>query len=166
MNSRTRTRARLLKTGAHTVQIPRTRGRRGMSPYVVVVPERPSLTHEAAAVLLRWLWRSRTALAPTGVALGAFVLGVLLHLVAPWAVYLLAPLAAAPLAWLVLAHRARPAHGPALAWRAGLVALAASVLAQLAASVAYGPLAGGLGVWWLLNLLLAQTAWPVLRRTH
>ncbi|MFJ4434769.1 hypothetical protein [Streptomyces sp. NPDC088923] len=164
MNSRTR--ARLLKTGAHTVQIPRTRGRRGMSPYVVVVPERPSLTHEATAMLLRWLWRSRAGLVPTGVALGALLLGVLLHLLAPWAVWLLAPLAAAPLAWLTLAHRSHPAHGPALAWRAGLTAVALSVLAQLAATVAYGPLTGGLGVWWLLNLLVAQTVWPVLRRTR
>ncbi|EDY46510.1 hypothetical protein [Streptomyces sp. SPB074] len=166
MNSRARTRARLLKTGAHTVQIPRTRGRRGMSPYVVVVPERPSLTHEAAAMLLRWLWRSRTALAPTGAALGALLLGVLLHLVAPWAAWLLAPLAAAPLVWLTLAHRSHPAHGPALACRTSLVALAVSVFAQLATVVAYGPLAGGLGVWWLLNLLVAQTVWPVLRRTR
>ncbi|MDT0417822.1 hypothetical protein RM574_20280 [Streptomyces sp. DSM 41982] len=164
MNSRTR--ARLLKTGAHTVQIPRTRGRRGHAPYVVVVPERPSLTHEATSMLLRWLWRSRTALAPTGTAVGAFLLGVLLHLIAPWAAWLLALLAAAPLVWLALAHRARPAHGPALAWRTGLVVLALSTLAQLAASVAYGPLAGGLGVWWLLNLLVAQTVWPVLRRTR
>ncbi|WP_433340611.1 hypothetical protein [Streptomyces sp. CA-253872] len=162
----TRTRARVLKTGAHTVQIPRARGRRGQSPYVVVVPERPSLAHEATAALLRWLWRSRTALAPTGAALGAFVLGVLLHLLAPWAVWLLAPLAAAPLVWFVLAHRARPAHGPALAWRTGLVALALSALAQLAASVACGPFASGLGVWWLFNLLVAQTVWPVLRRTR
>jgi hypothetical protein len=137
-----------------------------MSPYVVVVPERPSLTHEAAATLLRWLWRSRAALAPTGTAVGAFLLGVLLHLLAPWAVYLLAPLAAVPLVWLLVAHRARPAHGPALAWRTVLVVLAVSTLAQLAAVVAQGPLADGLGVWWLLNLLVAQTVWPVLRRTR
>lgn len=168
MTTRTHTRVRVVKTGAGaaTFRVPRTRGLRGSAPYVVVVPERPSFTHEAAAALLRWLWCRRGGFTPTGVALGAFLLGVVLRLIAPWAVFLLVPLAVVPLAWLALVHRARPARGGALAWRAGLTALAVSALAQLAAAVALGPLAGELSVWWLLNLLVAQTAWPVLRRTR
>lgn len=51
MSSRTRARGAKTAAGVHTIRIPRQRGRRGADPFVVVVPERPSLTREALAVV-------------------------------------------------------------------------------------------------------------------
>ncbi|MFD7458684.1 MULTISPECIES: hypothetical protein [unclassified Streptomyces] len=163
-----RTRARGVKTaaGVHTVHIPRQRGRRGSAPFVVVVPERPSLTREALTALGGLLWRSRRALAPTGLAVLALVVAALLHVIAWWSGLLLAPMAAGPLLWLLLMQRRRPATGTVLAWRTGLAVLASSALAWLATAAGFGPLAGALELWWLLTLITAQTAWLIVRRTH
>lgn len=57
MSSRTRARGAKTAAGVHTIRIPRQRGRRGADPFVVVVPERPSLTREALAVVGGWLDR-------------------------------------------------------------------------------------------------------------
>ncbi|GGU20680.1 hypothetical protein [Streptomyces daghestanicus] len=162
-----RTRARGVKVaGVTTVRIPRQRGRRRSDPFVVVVPERPSLAREVLGFLGGLLWRSRRALAPTGLAVLLPVVAGLLHLMAWWSGLVLAPAAAGPLVWLLIVQRRRPAGGAVLAWRAGVAALAASALAWLATAAGCGPLAGALELWWLLMLITAQSAWLVVRRTH
>ncbi|MFF5155380.1 hypothetical protein ACFY3N_03740 [Streptomyces sp. NPDC000348] len=166
MSSRIRARGAKTTAGVHTVRIPRQRGRRGAAPFVVVVPERPSLTREALAVVGGWLWRSRRALAPTALAVLALVVAALLHVIAWWSALLLAPTAAGPLAWLLITQRRRPATGSVLAWRIGLAALTSSALAWLAVAAGFGPLAGALELWWLLTLITTQTAWLIVRRTH
>ncbi|WP_330469340.1 hypothetical protein OG547_35595 (plasmid) [Streptomyces longwoodensis] len=166
MSSRTRARGVKTAAGVHTVRIPRQLGRRRTEPFVIVVPERPSLAREAAAVVGGWLWHSRRALAPTGLAVLALIVAGLLHVMAWWSGLLLAPTAAGPLVWLLLMQRRRSATGSVLAWRTGLAALASSALAWLAVAAGFGPLAGPLELWWLLTLIVAQTAWLIVRRTH
>lgn len=166
MSSRARARGVKTAAGVHTVRIPRQRGRRHAEPFIVVVPERPSLAREAAAVLGGLLWRSRHALVPTALALVAVVVAGLLHVMAWWSGLLLAPVAAGPLAWLLIVQRRRPATGTVLAWRIGLAALVSSALAWLATAAAAGPLAGALELWWLLTWITAQSAWLIVRRTH
>ncbi|WP_369169204.1 hypothetical protein AB5J49_15415 [Streptomyces sp. R28] len=166
MSSRTRTRATKSGASVHTVRIPRQRGRRGSDPFVVVVPERPSLIRQALAGLALMLWDHRRALAPTGFALVALVAAGLLHVIAWWSGLVLAPLAAGPLVWLLLMQRRRPGTGTVLAWRIGLAALTSSALAWLALAAGFGPLAGPLELVWLLTLIAAQTAWLIVRRTH
>lgn len=162
MSSRTRTRG---AAGVHTVRIPRHRGRRS-DPFVVVVPERPSLTREALTALGGLLWRSRRALAPTGFAVLALVVAALLHAIAWWSGLLLAPTAAGPLVWLLVMQRRRPATGSVLAWRISLATLTTSAMAWLAMAAGFGPLAGPLELIWLLTLIAAQSAWLIVRRTH
>ncbi|GAA0922218.1 hypothetical protein [Streptomyces thermoalcalitolerans] len=163
-----RTRARGVKTAAsvHTVHIPRRRGRRSAQPFVIVVPERPSLAREALSVLGGLLWRFRGALAPTGLALLAVPVTAVLHAIAWWSGLLLAPAAGAPLVWLAVIQRRRPARAAVLAWRAGLAALAGVACAWVALAAGFGPLAGPLELLWLLTWLTAQTAWLIVRRTH
>ncbi|MBQ0847463.1 hypothetical protein J8N05_04375 [Streptomyces sp. BH-SS-21] len=167
MTSRTRPRRAVkVPAGATTVRIPRQRGRRNAQPFVVVMPEQPSLTREALSVVGGLLWHFRSALAPTGFALLALVVTALLHVIAWWSGLILAPAAAAPLVWLLVMQRRRPAAGSALAYRIALAALTAASLAWLALAAGFGPLAGALEVWWLLTWLTAQTAWLIVRRTH
>ncbi len=166
MTSRTRTRKVKTAAGVHTVRIPRQRGRRSAQPFVVVVPEHPSLTREALGFMGRVLWSSRSALAPIGFALLAFGLTALLHVIAWWAGLLLAPLAVAPALWLAMVQRRRPAHDSTLAWRIGLAVFAALAGAWVTSAVIFGPLADALPVIWLLGLIAAQTAWLIVRRTH
>ncbi|MFJ3665665.1 hypothetical protein ACIPSE_04340 [Streptomyces sp. NPDC090106] len=161
MSSRTRGAA-----GVHTVRIPRQKGRRGAQPFVVVVPEHPSLTREAASALGGLIWRSRRALAPTGLAVLALIAAGLLHAIAWWSGLLLAPVAAGPLAWLLVMQRRRPAAGSVLFWRIGVALLVTLALVWLAFAAGFGPLAGALELVWLLTLLAAQTAWLIVRRTH
>ncbi|MFG2738515.1 hypothetical protein ACGFY0_00355 [Streptomyces chartreusis] len=163
MSSRTRTRG---GAAVHTVRIPRQRGRRGSDPFVVVVPQRPSLTHQAFAGLALMLWDHRRALAPTGFAVLALVAGFLLHTIAWWSGLVLAPLAAGPLVWLLVMQRRRRGTGSVLAWRIGVTVLATSALTWLALAAGFGPLAGPLELIWLLTLITAQTAWLIVRRTH
>ncbi|MFB6934368.1 hypothetical protein [Streptomyces chartreusis] len=166
MSSRTRTRA--VKSGAsvHTVRIPRQRGRRGSDPFVVVVPERPSLTRQALAGLGLMLWDHRRALAPTGFAVLALAVAGLLHALAWWSGLLLAPLATAPAVWFGIVQRRHSATGSTLAWRIALTVLATLASAWAALAAGFGPLAGPLEVVWLLTLIAAQTAWLIVRRTH
>ncbi|MEV4035321.1 hypothetical protein [Streptomyces umbrinus] len=162
MSSRTRTRG---AAGVHTVRIPRQRGRRSQ-PFLIVVPDRPSLTREAFGFLGRALWRFRSSLAPTGYALLALVITGLLHLLGWWSGLVLAPLAVAPAAWLGIMQRRRPARGSTLLWRIGLAFLAMLTSAWAALAAGFGPLAGPLPLVWLLGLIIAQSAWLIVRRTH
>ncbi|CAL9499259.1 hypothetical protein SUDANB58_03415 [Streptomyces sp. enrichment culture] len=166
MSSRICARGAKKTAGVHTVRIPRQRGRRGAEPFIVVVPERPSLTREALTVVGRWLWRSRRALAPTGLAVLTLIVAGLLHVIAWWSGLLLAPTAAGPLVWLLIMQRRHPATGSVLTWRIGLAALTSSSLTWLAVAAGFGPLAGALELWWLLTLITAQSAWLIVRRTH
>ncbi|MGW2821810.1 hypothetical protein ACWC24_12490 [Streptomyces sp. NPDC001443] len=165
MSSRTGARGVKSAASVHTVRVPRQRGRRS-EPFVVVVPERPSLASEAAAALGGLLWRSRRALAPTAFALLAFVVAALLHTMAWWSGLLLAPLAVAPAGWVLFMQRRRPATGSVLAWRIGLATLVTVASSWLALAAGFGPLAGSLELLWLLILIAAQTAWLIVRRTH
>ncbi|CAM5421668.1 hypothetical protein [Streptomyces griseorubiginosus] len=161
MSSRTRTRA----AGVHTVRIPHQRGRRSQ-PFLIVVPDQPSLTQEAFGFLGRVLWRFRAALAPTGLALLALVVTALLHVLGWWTGLVLAPLAVAPLVWLAVMQQRRPGRGSTLAWRIALALLATVTSTWAALAAGFGPLAGPLGLIWLIALIVAQSAWLIVRRTH
>ncbi|MDN3024844.1 hypothetical protein [Streptomyces sp. S.PB5] len=164
MSSRTRTRR---AAGVTTVQIPRSRGRRrGAQPFVVVVPEQPSLTREAIGVVGGALWKGRHALAPTGIAILAFAVTALLHALSPWSALMFAPLAVGPGLWLGIVQRGHPGHGSTLAWRIGLAVFATLAFAWAALAAGFGPLAGSLPLVWLLVLIAAQTGWLIVRRTR
>ncbi|MEU6001884.1 hypothetical protein ABZ837_29215 [Streptomyces sp. NPDC047197] len=167
MSSRTRTRRGVkVPAGATTVRIPRQRGRRSAQPFIVVVPDRPSLSREAAGFLGRLLWEHRRALAPLALAVLALPVTAVLHALAWWSGLLLAPLAAGPLVWLLIAQRRRPAADRGvLGWRIGLALLATAATAWLALGAAFGPLAGPLELLWLLTLIAGQSAWLIVRRT-
>lgn len=158
-----RTRARTAKAaGIHTVRIPRQRGRRS-DPFVIVVPERPSLTREALGFIGRGLWHFRRALAPTGLSVLAFLVAGLLHGIAWWSSLVIAPVAAVPVVWLLVMQRRRPARAAALGWRIGLVVLATAAAVWLALAAGFGPLNGTLALLWLLIWIAAQTAWLIIR---
>jgi hypothetical protein len=154
------------RTAGATVRIPNQRGRRSRQPFVVVMPERQSLTRVLLGLAGQALWDARRALAPTGLALLAFALTALLHALAWWSGLVLAPAAVAPVVWLAIVQRSAPATGSALAWRIGLVALTFLAAGWVATAAAFGPLAGPLELWWLLTLIAAQSAWLIVRRTH
>ncbi|WP_327748484.1 hypothetical protein [Streptomyces europaeiscabiei] len=166
MSSRTRARRVKSTAGVHTVQIPRQRGRRGAQPFVIVVPERPSLTREALGFVGRGLWAGRRGLAPAALAVFVFGLTGVLHLNAWWSALVLAPLALVPLAWVLIMQRRRPASGSALGWRISLAALATLAAGWMALAAGFGPLAGPLPLLWLLIWLAAQITWFFVRRTH
>ncbi|MFI8530106.1 hypothetical protein ACIGMX_07645 [Streptomyces aquilus] len=162
MSSRTRTRR---AAGVTTVRLPRQRGRRSQ-PFVVVVPEQPSLTREALGLVGGALWKGRHALAPTGIAVLAFALTGLFHVLSPWSALMLAPLVAGPGLWLGIVQRRRPGHGSTLAWRIGLAVFGTLAFAWTALAAGIGPFAGSLPLVWLLALIAAQTAWLIVRRTR
>ncbi|MFK0137937.1 hypothetical protein [Streptomyces murinus] len=164
MSSRTRTRVKSA-AGIHTLHIPRQRGRRA-EPFVVVIPERPTLTREAVGFVGRMLWRFRGALAPTFLALLAWPLAAILHAIAWWSALALAPVAVAPLLWFGFVQLRRPARTAAAFWRAGLALLATVAAAWLAFAAGFGPLAGPLPLLWLLAWSIAQTVWLIVRRAH
>ncbi|MER5549653.1 hypothetical protein ABT072_46490 [Streptomyces sp. NPDC002589] len=163
MSSRTRARGVKSAAGVHTIHIPRQRGRRRAQPFVVVVPEQPSLTREALGFLGRGLWRFRGALAPTFLAVLAWPLTAILHALAWWSGLLLAPLAVVPALWLGFVHIRRPARSITFVWRAGLALLATVAFVWLVLAAGFGPLAGPLPLIWLLIWLVAQTAWLIVR---
>ncbi|BBC35858.1 hypothetical protein SGFS_071520 [Streptomyces graminofaciens] len=162
MSSRTRARVAKTAAGVHTVQIPRRRGRRS-APFVIVVPERPSLTREALGFLGRALWAGRRGLAPVGLAVFVFALTGVLHVSAWWSGLVLAPAALAPTLWVLVMQRRRPASGAALGWRIGLTVLATLAAVWVALAAGFGPLAGPLPLLWLLVLIAAQTTWFFVR---
>ncbi|ARZ67236.1 membrane protein [Streptomyces albireticuli] len=152
--------------GVHTLRIPRQRGRRGVQPFVVVVPERPSLAREALGFLGRALWKGRRGLAPTGLAVLALFVTGLLHVLVWWSALVLGPLAAGPALWFWSLQRRHPARSTALAWRIFATVLATVACGWVALAAGFGPLAGPLGLMWALTWITAQTAWLVVRRTH
>lgn len=148
-----------------TVRVPRSRGRRG-DPFVVVVPERPSLTRQALTGLALIAWDHRRAFAPIPLALLALGLSALVHSVAWWSGLVLAPVAAAPLVWLWIVQHRHPEGGSALAWRIALSVTSTLAVGWAAAASLFGPFAGPLELLWLLALIGTQTAWPIVRRTR
>ncbi|MCI3930196.1 hypothetical protein [Streptomyces sp. AN091965] len=160
-----RTRTRKTSSGVHTVRIPRGRGRRGQ-PFVVIVPERPTLTLEALGVAAcGYLWRARTSLYPTVLAVLGFVLAAVLHVLAWWSCFLPGAGVVAPLAWLAVAQRSDPAAGAELALRAALASALTLAALWLTAAMAFGPTTGPLELIWLLALIGAQAIWLIIRRT-
>lgn len=139
--------------------------RRGQQ-FIVVVPEAPSFSRQAFVFLGAAAWKARQALAPTGIAIAGFVLAAILHAIAWWSCFLLAPLVVAPMVWLSVTQRSRPARGTDRAWRIGFSAATACAAAWLTAAALRGPLSGPLDILWLLALIGAQTAWLVARRTR
>ncbi|MGW3955158.1 hypothetical protein ACWEKM_30430 [Streptomyces sp. NPDC004752] len=165
MSSRTRTRGMKSAAGIHTVRLPRQRGRRSAQPFIVVVPEQPSLTREALSFLGRMLWRFRGALAPTGLALLAFVGTAVLHSIAWWSGLILAVAAAGPGMWLGSVQYRRPSKGSTLRLRIATAVGATFVLGWVALAAGFGPLAGPLAQIWLTGLIVAQCAWFFVRRS-
>ncbi|WPO69937.1 hypothetical protein [Streptomyces sp. KN37] len=163
MNSRTRTSK--AAAGVHTVRIPRRRGRRGQ-PFIVVIPEHPTVTRVALGTVGRALWKARTSLYPTALAVLGFVLAAVRHVLAWWSCFLPATAVVAPVAWLAVMQRSNPACGSSLAWRIGLTSATSLAASWLTTAVAFGPTAGPLELLWLLALLGTQIAWPIVRRTY
>ncbi|GGP37250.1 hypothetical protein [Streptomyces melanogenes] len=148
------------------MHIPPRRGRRSAQPFVIVVPEAPSLAREAFGFLGRLLWRFRGALAPTGFAVLALVVTALLHLLGWWSGAVLVPLAAGPVVWFAIVQSRHPARRSALVWRIALAVLATLAGTWVALAAWFGPLAGPLALVWLITLIAAQSAWLIVRRTH
>lgn len=149
---------------SNAIRIPRHRRR--AQPFIVVVPERPSYGREVLSFFGTFLWKARRTLAPTVIATSAFLLAAILHTVAWWSCFLLAPVIAAPLLWVSIAQHSHPALGTEKAWRIGLAITATLAASWLAAAAAFGPLSGPLDIVWLLALIGAQTTWLAVRRTH
>ncbi|MFD8383964.1 hypothetical protein ACFV2X_36550 [Streptomyces sp. NPDC059679] len=167
MSSRTRARAVKTAAGVTTVRIPRQRGRRSADQFMFVIPERPTLARLVVDGLALLAWKHRRALAPLALGLLAFPTTAILHALAWWSGLLLAPATVGPALWLAIVQRRRPAKGGAVwGWRIALAALGTSGLAWAASAAGFGPLAGALELWWLLNLIAAQTAWLIVRHTR
>ncbi|MGY4968475.1 hypothetical protein ACWGCC_04490 [Streptomyces nigrescens] len=165
MNRRTRPRAVKVPAGAASVRIPRQRrGRSSAQPFVVVIPERPSLLSQIGRFLGLWLWDHRRSLAPLALAVTAAGVAALLHVWAWWSGLVLAPVAAAPLVWLLIEQHRRPVPPSVLRWRLGLAVAAAAALAWLALAAGFGPLATPLPTIWLVLTVAAQVGWLILRR--
>ncbi|MCI3930267.1 hypothetical protein [Streptomyces sp. AN091965] len=153
-----------VSAGATTVRIPRQRGRRQDS-FLLVVPERPSLTARALHTVGLLLWRQRLALLPTATAVLLLLLAAILHVLAPWAGVLVAVAGLLPLLVLAIPPLRRRVKGGERSWQWAAAAAAAVVGLWTALAILLGPLCGPLGVLWFLGLLGAQGAWFVLRRS-
>lgn len=123
------------------------------------------MIRQALAVLAGAAWVHRRALAPTALAVLAFVLAAVLHVLAWWSSFLPAAAVVASLAWLAITQRTDPVSGSELACRVGLVAAAGLAASWMTAAAAFGPTTGPLELLWLLALLAVQTAWLIIRRT-
>ncbi|MGA5493106.1 hypothetical protein ACPCSP_01895 [Streptomyces cinereoruber] len=167
MARRSRPRTVQVPPGATTVRIPTQRGTKNAPPVFVVVSEsRPTLSSRIARAVGGWAWRHRAAWAPTAYAVLAYILTTVIHLIAPWMVYVLTPAAFVPLLslWWIQAKdperiRERPGcflTAAALAWLALLWA---------AALVHYGPLTVPLAWSWAGLALTVQALWLVVRRS-
>ncbi|WP_217552680.1 hypothetical protein [Streptomyces sp. GbtcB6] len=164
MSSRTRARRRTAAS-VHSIHIPRQRGRRGSQPFIVVVPEHPSLTREAFGFAGRLLWRFRSALAPTLLALLALALTAVMHALSCWYGLVFLPVALAPAAWLGIMHVRRPRSGSTLYWRITASAAVTLAVIWLLLAAVFGPFAGPLEGIWLSGWILAQAAWLIVRRS-
>lgn len=151
--------------GATTVRIPRQRGRRQQS-FVLVVPERPTLTSQALRTAGRLLWRHRAALLPAGLAVLALIATAVLHALAPWAGLLVAVVGLLPLIVLLSPPLSRRwSKGGVRVWQWSAAAIAAGVGLWAAAAILLGPLAGPLEILWFLGLLAAYALRAAVRRT-
>ncbi|BAU84722.1 integral membrane protein [Streptomyces laurentii] len=167
MSRRFRPRTAQVPAGATTVHIPQQRGSRSAGPVVVLVSEPPrSLSSRATRALGRLAWHYRAAWAPTGFALLAYPLVAVVHVVGPWAAWVLAAATLAPpvgVWWRVRKHADRLGERPGrLLTLAGLVTAA---LGWAAATVHFGPLTAPLAWLWLGLTLAAQSFWLVIRRS-
>ncbi|MET8969176.1 hypothetical protein [Streptomyces hydrogenans] len=167
MSRRSRPRTVQVPPGATTVRIPRQRGAKNAPPVVVLVSEpRPSLSSRLAQAAGGWAWKHRAAWAPTGYAVLAYVLTAVVHAIAPWMVYVLAPAALVPLlalAWVRAKHPGRVGERPGRLLTAAVLATLA--LGWAAATVHYGPLTVPLAWTWAGLTLAVQVFWLVVRRS-
>ncbi|MFH9957199.1 hypothetical protein ACH4OX_23670 [Streptomyces roseolus] len=167
MARRSRPRTVQVPPGATTVRIPTQRGAKNAPPVFVVVSEaQPTLSSRLARAVGLWAWRHRAAWAPTGYAVLSYVLTAVVHLIAPWMVYVLAPAAFVPLLALYGIQakdpgriRERPVRFLTAA------ALAALATAWTAATVHYGPLTVLLAWSWVGLAVAVQVFWLVVRRS-
>ncbi|WP_405658208.1 hypothetical protein [Streptomyces sp. RK9] len=150
--------------GATTVRIPRQRGRRQQS-FLLVVPERPTLSSQALRTVGRLLWHHRMALLPTGLAVLSLIATAVLHALAPWASVLVATVGLLPLILLLTPspYRGRLADENR-AWKWGAASVAAVVGLWAGLAILLGPLAGPLEVLWFLGLLAVNGLWFTVRR--
>ncbi|WP_307842923.1 hypothetical protein [Streptomyces triculaminicus] len=131
---------------------------------MIVVPERIPLSHELLFFIGRKLWAHRRGLLPLLLALAVLLTTALLHAMAWWSGLVLAPVAAAPLVWLVTVHRRYPTERATVRfWRVALALLSTTALAWAAMAAAFGPLTGPLGGWWLALVIAAHLVWFVAR---
>ncbi|MFK3732503.1 hypothetical protein ACI2LJ_19795 [Streptomyces sp. NPDC088090] len=167
MARRSRPRTVQVPPGATTVRIPTQRGTKGAPPVFVVVSEsRPSLSSRLARAAGGWAWRHRASWAPTAYAALAYLLTTVIHLIAPWMVFVLAPAATAPglaLWWARAKHPDRVGERPGRLLTAA--ALATLAVAWAAAVVRYGPLTVPLAWAWVGQTVAVQVFWLVVRRS-
>ncbi|WP_426363926.1 hypothetical protein [Streptomyces sp. E-08] len=167
MARRSRPRTVQVPSGATTVRIPTQRGARNAPPVFVVVSEsRPSLSSRIARAVGGWAWSHRASWAPTGYAVLAYGLVAVVHVIAPWMVFVLAPAAPAPLLGLWWTRKKRSERiGERPGRLATSSALAAGGVGWAAATVHFGPLNAPLAWAWVGLTLTAQSFWLVIRRS-
>ncbi|MFD6344422.1 hypothetical protein ACFWF9_06810 [Streptomyces roseolus] len=165
MARRSRPRSVQVPPGATTIRIPTQRGTKNAPPVFIVVSEaRPTLTSRIARAVGGWAWRHRAAWAPTAYAVLAYVLTAVVHLIAPWMVYVLAPAAFVPplaLRWIQVGRPKRITERPGRLLAAAVLATLAT--AWTAATVHYGPLAFPLAWVWVGLTVVVQVFWLVVR---
>jgi hypothetical protein len=153
------TNASASKTGT-TFHIP---GQGAGEAFIVVIPDGRPRRKKPVAYLGAMAWKARRALAPLVVGGAVLVVAFVLHLIAWWSCFLLAPAAVVPAVWFVMAHRSKPVRGSALAWRVGLTVVTTAEAGWLVLAVAFGPFFGPLGVLWLIALIGTECAWLIAR---
>ncbi|MCZ0980243.1 hypothetical protein O1L60_18070 [Streptomyces diastatochromogenes] len=167
MARRSRPRTVQVPQGATTVCIPTQRGSKNAPPVFVVVSEtRPSLSSRIARTVGGWAWHHRAAWAPTGYAVLAYALVSVVHLIAPWTVFVLAPAALLPLLglwWTRSKYPERIGERPGRLLTAA--ALAAGAVGWAAATVHYGPLTAPLAWAWAGLTVAVQSFWLAVRRS-
>ncbi|MFE7596292.1 hypothetical protein [Streptomyces sp. NPDC057494] len=167
MARRSRPRTVQVPSGATTVRIPTQRGAKNAPPVFVVVSEtRPSLSSRIARAVGGWAWSHRASWAPTGYAVLAYGLVAVVHLLAPWMVFVLALATPVPLLGLWRTRSKYPERiGERPARLATATVLAAVAVGWAAATVHYGPLIGPLAWAWVGLTVAVQSFWLVIRRT-
>ncbi|MFH8729407.1 hypothetical protein [Streptomyces termitum] len=153
--------------GATTVRIPAQRGAKNAPPVVVLVSEpASSWSSRLARAAGGWAWHHRAAWAPTAYAVLAYVLAAIVHVIAPWMVFVLAPAAPVPLLawwWTRVKQPERTGEHPGRLLTAAVLAVLATAWA--AALVHCGPLAVALAWSWVGLTVVVQVFWLVVRRS-
>ncbi|MCW5254283.1 hypothetical protein [Streptomyces sp. SHP 1-2] len=161
-----RLRAVRVPQGATTVRIPRQRGGSNVPPVFVVVSERPSLSSRIARTVGGWAWHHRAVWAPTAYAVLVYVLAAVVHVTAPWMVFVLSLATPIPLLawwWTKTKHPERTGEYPGRLLTAAV--LTALATAWAAAAVRYGPLVSAVAGAWAVLALVVQVFWLVVRRS-